>query len=111
MLFRSKLLQGSRLELGVRRQFMETAQSIYRARLPQVARATTQYRTLATKYGLDPDLVVRDYSTDDPTIAPEPGRDSKPPAGMIIVEAGGHRYLISEDKKDEAIKRGGKVVR
>lgn len=106
----NKLLNGGRLELSVRRQFLETAQSIYRSRLPQVARATQQYRALATKYGLDPELVVRDYSTDDPELPREPSGKEKPPAGKIIVEANGHRFLIDANLKDEAIKRGGKVV-
>jgi hypothetical protein len=78
--------------------------------LPQVARAVQQYRSIATKFGLDPELIVRDYSTDDPELPRSPSGSEKPPTGKIIVEAHGRRFLIDASQREEAIKRGGKVV-
>ena len=106
----NKVVRGQRLEVSVRNDFMKTAQAIYRARLPQVARATSQYRALANQYGMNPELVVRDYSTDDPDYTPlfDPKNNKDGAGGNVNVRYKGDDrvFSIARSRLEEALKRG-----
>lgn len=106
----NKVVRGQRLEVSVRNDFMATAQAIYRARLPQVARATSQYRALANQYGMNPELVVRDYSTDDPNYTPlfDPKNNKGGTGKNVNVRYKGDDrvFSIPSSRLEEALKQG-----
>jgi len=106
----NKVVSGQRLDISTRNEFMKTAQTIYRSRLPQYGRAVQQYTNLAKAYGLNPSLVVRDYSTDDPDYKPlfDPKSASKGSGGNVTVRYKGdsRTFVISRSRLPEALAQG-----
>ena len=106
----NKVKDGQRLDIATRNDFMRTAHQIYRARLPQVARASQQYRSLAGLYHLDPNLVVRDYSTDDPNYSPlfDPKANKGGNGGNVTVRYKGddRTFIIPRSRLEAALKQG-----
>ena len=106
----NKVKDGQRLDIATRNDFMRTSQQIYRARLPQVARASQQYRSLASLYHLDPNLVVRDYSTDDPNYSPlfDPKANKGGSGGNVTVRYKGddRTFIIPRSRLEAALKQG-----
>jgi hypothetical protein len=84
----NRLLTGERLSPEQRKQFAQTADRLYQGEREQYNQRATQYRELAQRQGIDPDLIARRYVPDQPApVAPgaKPNPTSGPqrPAGDI----------------------------
>ena len=111
------LLTGKKLGYDQRANFMATGQRLYRSRLPQLGRAVNQYRSLASSYGLNPDLVIRDLRLEsDPDVIQlrESRKGEKVAAGQVLVEIdtgnGKKVFSIPANDVSDAVSRGAKVV-
>jgi hypothetical protein len=90
----NRALNGERLTPEQRADFKTTARNIYVSRIPQYERVIGQYRALAKKFGLDENIVLRDY------LVPVTFDDGSP----------GGVTLSDPEKIKEARKRGFKEI-
>lgn len=88
----NRLVSGERLSPEQRRQFGQTADTLYKAEREQYNQRALQYRDLAGRQGIDPEVVARRYVDDQPAPTAQgatPNSTERPQGAIEFGNTGG----------------------